>query len=132
MNDTSPEGESPRFGQGAHYEGQDPEILAQALETAFDYRGNVTLRLGGGEEVKGFVANRDRAAPEPYVEIFPADGSEKRRILYGSIEGVAFTGRDTAAGKSWETWVKKYREKKEAEARGEKRESIGLYPEEID
>jgi hypothetical protein len=36
-------------------------------------------------------------------------------------------GRDTAAGKSFETWVKKYREKKAA---GEK--NIRLEPEKLD
>jgi hypothetical protein len=38
-----------------------------------------------------------------------------------------FSGRDTAAGKSFETWVKKYQEKKAA---GEK--NIGLEPEKLD
>ena len=38
---------------------------------------------------------------------------------------LAFTGRDTAAGKSWEAWMKKYAEKKAA---GES--NIGLHPDE--
>jgi hypothetical protein len=40
---------------------------------------------------------------------------------------LAFTGKDTAAGKSWEAWMKKYGEKKAA---GEK--NIGLEPEALE
>jgi hypothetical protein len=40
--------------------------------------------------------------------------TEKLSIAYSDIAGLAFTGRDTAAGKSWEAWVKKYWEKKAA------------------
>jgi hypothetical protein len=40
---------------------------------------------------------------------------------------LAFTGKDTAAGKSFEAWVRKYNEKKAA---GEK--NIGIEPEPLD
>jgi hypothetical protein len=53
-----------------------------------------------------------------------ADG-RRRDIAYNEIAGLAFTGRDTAAGKSWESWVKKYADKKAA---GET--NIGLHPDE--
>ena len=122
--------ESHSFGQGSRYQGDDPEILAEALEAAFDYRGDVTLSLQSGEVVQGYLSNRNRKPPEPYVEVMPADGSDRRRIPYQAIRGVAFTGRDTAAGKSWETWLRKYNAKKEAEARGEKTEPLGLFPDE--
>lgn len=117
-----------RYTQGARYKGNDPQMLAAALDAAFDYRGDVTLYLLGGEEVQGYLSNRNARAPQPYVEIFPSDGSRLRRVLYQAISGVAFTGRDTAAGKSWETWLKQYKAKKEAEARGEKTDPIGLFP----
>jgi hypothetical protein len=35
-------------------------------------------------------------------------------IPYAEIAALAFTGRDTAAGKSWEAWVRKYWEKRAA------------------
>ena len=44
-------------------------------------------------------------------------------IAYTDIASLAFTGRDPAAGKSWEAWVKKYMERKAA---GETQ--IGLEP----
>ena len=44
-----------------------------------------------------------------------------------SIAALAFTGRDTAAGKSWEAWIKKYAEKKAAGEKG-----IALHPEPLE
>jgi hypothetical protein len=59
--------------------------------------------------------------------MFPKDRDEKIAISYADIAALEFTGRDTAAGKSFETWVKKYQEKKAA---GEK--NIGIEPEKLD
>ena len=61
------------------------------------------------------------------VRLLPKDGKEKIGIAYAQIARLEFTGRDTAAGKSFETWVKKYRERKAA---GEK--NIQLTPEPLD
>jgi hypothetical protein len=109
--------------------GDEAEIRA-ALEKAFDYRGDVTLRLKDGSQIEGYLFDRDaRAAAlaDCHVRIFPKDSDQKRTVRYSDIAGVAFTGRDTAIGKSFETWVKKYREKKAA---GEK--NIRLEPEKLD
>ena len=48
-------------------------------------------------------------------------------IAYADIAGIAFSGRDTAAGKSYEAWVKKYWEKRE---KGEK--NISIEPEALE
>ena len=48
-------------------------------------------------------------------------------VAAADIAALAFTGRDTAAGESWEAWVRKYWEKKAA---GEKH--IALEPEKLD
>jgi hypothetical protein len=48
-------------------------------------------------------------------------------VSYADIARLEFTGRDTAAGKSFATWVKKYQEKKAA---GEK--NIQIEPEKLD
>jgi hypothetical protein len=61
------------------------------------------------------------------VRLFPKESSTKVSIQYVNIASLAFTGRDTAAGKSWEAWVKKYWEKKQA---GE--QNIELVPEKLD
>jgi hypothetical protein len=44
----------------------------------------------------------------------PKNGSGRLKIAYSDIAALAFTGRDTAAGRSWEAWVKKYWEKKDS------------------
>ena len=90
--------------------------LAGAVELAFDYRGDVTMALTTGESVVGYLFNRDAAEPDPWVEVFPADDPSPVRIPYAVIASLAFTGEDTANGKSWETWVSKKESERRAEA----------------
>ena len=115
-------------------EGWIPELateadLKAALEKAFDYRGDVTLTLKSGERVDAYLFNRETGATlaESWVQFFPANAPEKRRVSYAEIARIEFTGKDRAAGKHWEAWVKKYAEKKAA---GEK--NIALHPEALD
>jgi hypothetical protein len=90
--------------------------LAEAVEFAFDYRGDVTLELTSGESVVGYLFNRDAAHPAPWIELFPADNPAPRKIPYASIASIAFTGEDTANGKSWEAWVSKKESERRTEA----------------
>ena len=85
-----------------------------ALEKAFDYRGDVTLTLKNGSKLEGYIFDRATGAmlSESYVRLLPANGASRLKIAYADIAALAFTGRDTAAGKSWEAWVRKYWEKK--------------------
>ncbi len=105
------------------------EEIRGALAWAFDYRGDVTITKKDGTVVEGYVFDRREGATltECAVRLFPAEGQEKLTITYDQIAGLAFTGRDAAAGRSWETWLKKYREKKAA---GEK--NIGIEAEKLD
>jgi hypothetical protein len=89
--------------------------LAEAVELAFDYRGDVTFELPG-ETVAGYLFNRDAADPHPWIEVFPADNPTPRRIAYQDILSIAFTGEDTANGKSWEAWVSKKESERRMEA----------------
>ena len=89
---------------------------AEAVELAFDYRGDVTVVLQSGESVSGYIYNRHVAAVDSYLELFPTDHPDPRRIPYHEIETIAFTGEDTANGKSWETWVSKKESERQAEA----------------
>lgn len=93
-----------------------------AIELAFDYRGDVTLELTDGPSVTGYLANRDLTTSPPFVEIYPSNGEAKFRIDPAKIVAISFTGVDTAAGKSWDAWLKKVAE---AEAAGQIAE---LYP----
>jgi len=105
------------------------EELRVALEKAFDYRGDVTIERKDGSRVEGYIFDRRPGATlaDSFVRLFPKDRPEKIAIAYSDVAGLAFTGRDTAAGKSWAAWVKKYWEKKAA---GEER--IELTPEKLD
>ena len=81
--------------------------LAEAVELAFDYRGDVTVSLKSGEPLFGYLFNRQVSGSDSYLEVFPSDSAEARRIRYDQIATIAFTGEDTATGKSWEAWVSK-------------------------
>jgi hypothetical protein len=88
-----------------------------ALEKAFDYRGDLTITLKDGRKIEGYVFDRKAAGPklsDCIVRLMPKDTPGKISIAYSDIAALAFTGRDTAAGKSFAAWVKKYNEKKAA------------------
>ncbi len=89
---------------------------AEAIELAFDYRGDVTLQLTSGESVMGYLFNRHPNAAIPAIEVFPEDHPAPRTIPYAAIASIAFTGEDTANGKSWEAWVNKKESERRAEA----------------
>ncbi|HKD85168.1 MAG TPA: hypothetical protein VKB58_10500 [Terriglobales bacterium] len=115
-------------------EGWVPELageaeLRDALERAFDYRGDVTITRKDGSRVEGYIFDRRSGATlaASVVRLIPKDATQKISVAYSDVAALAFTGRDTAAGKSWEAWVRKYWEKKAA---GEKH--IALEPEKLD
>lgn len=105
------------------------EELRVALEKAFDYRGDVTITRKDGSKIEGYLFDRRSAKTlrESLVRLYPKNSNEKVAISYADIGALEFTGRDTAAGRSWEAWMKKYAEKKAA---GEK--DLSLHPEPLD
>ncbi len=118
----------------ANLEGWVPELagdedLRQALEKAFDYRGDVTLTLRNGERIEAYIFNRLSGATlaDSFVQYFTPKAPEKRKVSYAEIARVEFSGKDRAAGKHWEDWVQKYNERKAA---GEK--NIALVPDALE
>ena len=105
------------------------EEVRQALEKAFDYRGDVTITRKNGSKVEGYIFDRrtGKTLADSAVRLFPKDADQKISIPYSEIAALAFSGRDTAAGKSFEAWVRKYWEKKAA---GEK--NIGIQAEALE
>jgi hypothetical protein len=102
----------------------------EALEKAFDYRGDLTITLKDGRKIEGYIYDRKIKGPalsDCLIRVMPKDSPEKLSILYSDIAALAFTGRDTAAGKSFAAWVRKYNEKKAA---GE--QNIGIDAESLD
>ena len=115
-------------------EGWVPELaseadLRNALEKAFDYRGDVTITTKSGERVEAYIFNRQTGSTlaDSYVQYFASDSAAKQKLSYADIARLEFSGKDRAAGKHWEGWVKAYNERKAA---GEK--NIGLHPDKID
>jgi hypothetical protein len=119
-------------------EGWIPELateaeVREALEKAFDFRGDVTVTRKDGTTVEGYLYDR-RSEPTmeaSLVRIIPTPKAgvpvERVMISYADIAALQFTGRDTAAGKTFEAWIKKYWEKKAA---GET--NIQIEPEKLD
>jgi hypothetical protein len=103
--------------------------VREALEKAFDYRGDITVTRKDGSKVEGYLFDRRTGATlaDSFIRIIPVKETAKLNISYSDVAALAFTGRDTAAGKTFEAWVKKYWEKKAA---GEK--DIQIEPERLD
>lgn len=124
---------APGFGhenlQGRVWEPATEEELREGLEKAFDYRGDVTIVRKDGTSIEGYIFDRrvGSSLTDSFIRLFPKGDTNKLAIPYSDIATLRFTGRDTAAGKSWEAWLKKYWEKKAA---GET--NIELKPEKLD
>ena len=105
------------------------EDLRAALERAFDYRGDVLITRKDGGKIEGYIFDRRNGSTlaDSYVRLLAKDGGQKIVIRYADVAALAFSGRDMAAGKSWEAWVRQYWEKKAA---GER--DISLQPEKLE
>ncbi len=111
----TPENPPTLTGRRLEFSPGEDEARAQSIEWAFDYRGDVTLELADGSKVEGYVFDRD--AERAVLRILPADGSGRRTIAWRDLRALVFSGKDAAAGKSWEAWVRRYAEQKRAELR---------------
>jgi hypothetical protein len=111
-----------------------PQVATEAdirmvIEKAFDYRGDVTVTRKDGSQITGYLFDRrmGKTLSDSVIRLMLASGNERPSIPYSEIAGIVFTGRDTAAGKSYEAWVKKYWESR---AKGEK--NISIEPEALE
>jgi hypothetical protein len=125
--------ESLELAPGAQHEqleGWIPELasdedLRNALEKAFDYRGDVTITTKDGERIDAYIFNRSTGTTlaDSFVQYFSPRSPGKLKLSYANIARLEFSGKDRAAGKHWEDWLKAYNERKAA---GEK--NIALHP----
>lgn len=92
----------------------DPQTAMTVLEKAFDYRGDVKLTLASGKTVDGYLFDRKRGTSlaDSAVKLLCPGSDDPVKVAYADIRHVQFSDRDPAAGKSFETWMKKYVEKK--------------------
>ena len=94
--------------EGLSFDDLDESRRAEAFAMAADYRGDVTLRLEGGEELTGYVFANEPGADPPHLRLFPKDRDEKLVIEHARVTGLDFSGADKAFGRSWDAWVKRW------------------------
>lgn len=95
LDESSREGWAPVIGTDA--------TLEDVVDQAFDYRGDVTIERRGGTPLVGYLYNRERRVPEPFVAVYDSTGAS-HTIRYAEISRILFTGKDPAAGKSYQAW----------------------------
>ena len=90
--------------------------IRQALEKAFDYRGDITITRKDGSRLEGYVFDRRTGGSlsDSFVRVIPSNARDRLSIPYSDIAALKFSDRDPAAGKSFEAWVRKYWEKRAA------------------
>lgn len=100
---------------GWSVDSSDPALLHNAIELAFNYRGDITVaRKSTGDLIEGYLFDRraDKISGETVLRIIPKDSEARITIPASDIASLRFTGKDTASGKSFESWIKKYIQKK--------------------
>lgn len=98
-------------GDAAPTQGYEAPASGESLNIAFHYRGDVTLTLDDDSQIEGYVSRVDGER----VELWRRGSTETQRVAKDRVRHVHLSGRDTAAGKSFEAWVKKQAEKEAAE-----------------
>ena len=105
--------DTPEASQGMTLQMGDLEHTRTALELTRDYRGDTTIHLKNGESLNGFVFDVDGVdLSDLALRIDLPEDAQRKSILASQISHIELDGRDPAAGKSWEKWVKRYAEKK--------------------
>ncbi len=109
-----PHAPRPSLRQGDVVTGAHPDELRRALDEALDYRGDVTLMLRDGRRVEGYLFDRISGGSlnDSWARILRSSDGVKDRIRYDEIAELHMSGKDTAAGKTWENWLRRYAEKR--------------------
>ncbi len=100
---------SPQSWEGTCIQPSDENELHEAINRAFNYRGDVTIQLKTGEQLMGYVFNRHTEGPQPSLKLFLPNDKDPHIVSYQDIAGVMFSGEDTAFGRSWEDWAQKWK-----------------------
>ena len=102
--------------QGREYTFSNEQDRREGLDAAFDYRGDLTLRLSNGETIEGYLFNRHPEGKPPTVQLFVKGETAARVLPYVDIAGISFTGKDPADGKSYLAWKAKKHAERATEA----------------
>jgi hypothetical protein len=98
------------FAEGVRIAAEAPRFL-EAVRAAVDYRGDVTVRRRDGSTLEGYLFDAVAEGDAPCLRVLPSQG-ERVRVPLAEVAEIAFTGKDTASGKTWENWVRRYVEKR--------------------
>ena len=82
--------------------------LSHVMRMAFDYRGDVTIRFQSGAQVTGYVFDYHERTDNSYLRLYVENCQDPQMVSSGEIQEIAFSGEDTAFGRSWEDWAKKW------------------------
>jgi hopanoid biosynthesis associated radical SAM protein HpnH len=85
---------------------------SEALRVAFEYRGDVTLLLDDDSRVDGYLSNLTDDA----LRLWCRGETDQLEIPIQHVKHVELSGKDTASGKSWQTWMKKQEAEEQAAA----------------
>ncbi len=94
--------------EGMVFRPADKQELSYVMKVAFDYRGDVTIRLQSGQQVTGYVFDCQDRTDNPFLRIFVENCPDPQTVPYAEIHEIVFSGEDTAFGRSWEDWAKKW------------------------
>ena len=74
----------------------------------------MTITTKSGERIEAFIFNRHtgNTLADSYVQYFAPNVADKQKLSYADIARLEFSGKDRAAGKHWEDWVKAYNERR--------------------
>lgn len=108
------EGQQDSPAQGISVRCNENGRFAMALDWAVNYRGDVTLVTSDGDEIECYVFDRvEGGSPADHqLRYMTKSVPERTPIRIGDISEIRFSGKDTAAGKSFDRWIQKYVEKK--------------------
>lgn len=108
--------------KGSRFTPMTDDELQEAIDIAFDYRGDVTLHFRDGTSLECFVGNRSPASRQ--IICFVKNEDAPRTYSYDDIVAVDLSGEDPADGKSWEAWMQKKADQRKAEAEKLRQEAI--------
>jgi hypothetical protein len=105
---------APSARQGLRLDGADSAALCARIDLVIHYRGDVTIARRSGAPLVGYVfdcAHRNDPL-RAVLRVLPQEGGAAVTVPIADVASIDLTGRDTAEGKSFETWVRKYAEQK--------------------
>ena len=95
--------------QGGVVDREDADRFDAALNWAVDYRGDVTLLMRDGRALECYVFDR---SAEDELRCMAKGEEDRCSIPVQTILELRFSGKDTAAGKTFDRWIERYVQQK--------------------